>query len=146
MKIKKKKIPYKKKKKLLDEYQNKNYDVSEKLSLSLSKKYPNDGFSWKILGLTFFETNKISDALEAGVRGNVDAFISARNRLAILLGGQERAAVVLSGMLGKSLFVEEAHHAMVARAASNGHDWTGQGPMPPEVLLDMFLEPVKIYF
>ena len=85
----------------------------------------------------------ISDALEAGVRGNVDAFISARNRLAILLGGQERAAVVLSGMLGKSLFVEEAHHAMVARAASNGHDWAGQGPMPHEVLLDMFLEPVK---
>lgn len=85
----------------------------------------------------------ISDALEAGVRGNVDAFISARNRLAILLGGQERAAVVLSGMLGKSLFVEEAHHAMVARAESNGHDWAGQGPMPHEVLLDMFLEPVR---
>ena len=71
MKIKKKKIPYKKKKKLLDEYQNKNYDVSEKLSLSLSKKYPNDGFSWKILGLTFFETNKISDALEASKKSLV---------------------------------------------------------------------------
>ena len=85
----------------------------------------------------------ISDALEAGVRGNVDAFISARNRLAILLGGQERAAVVLSGMLGKSLFVEEAHHAMITRAESNGHDWAGRGPMPHEVLLDMFLEPVK---
>lgn len=85
----------------------------------------------------------ISDALEAGVRGNVDAFISARNRLAILLGGQERAAVVLSGMLGKSLFVEEAHHAMIARAESNGYDWVGQGPMPHEVLLDMFLEPVR---
>ena len=85
----------------------------------------------------------ISDALEAGVRGNVDAFITARNRLAILLGGQERAAVVLSGMLGKSLFVEEAHHAMVARANSNGYDWIGHGPMPHEVLLDMFLEPVK---
>ncbi len=85
----------------------------------------------------------ISDALEAGVRGNVGAFISARNRLAILLGGQERAAVVLSGMLGKSLFVEEAHHAMVARAESNGYDWAGQGPMPHEVLLDMFVGPVK---
>ena len=48
-----------------------------------------------------------------------------------------------SGMLGKSLFVEEAHHAMVARAASNGHNWAGQGPMPHEVLLDMFLEPVQ---
>tara|TARA_B100001093_G_scaffold516803_1_gene596513 strand:- start:66608 stop:71581 length:4974 start_codon:yes stop_codon:yes gene_type:complete len=85
----------------------------------------------------------VSDALEAGVRGNVDGFISARNRLAVLLGGQERAAVVLSGMLGKSLFVEEAHHAMVARAHSNGEQWSGQGPMPHEVLLDMFSEPVQ---
>ena len=63
----------------------------------------------------------VSDALEAGVRGNVAEFISARNRLAILLGGQERAAVVLSGMLGKSLFVEESHRAMGSRAKSIGH-------------------------
>ena len=85
----------------------------------------------------------IDDAYEAGVRGNIGAFIEARNRLAILLGGQERSAVVLSGMLGKSLFVEEAHHAMLARAQSMGVNWSGEGQMPHEVLMDMFLEPVR---
>ena len=85
----------------------------------------------------------IDDAYEAGVRGNIGAFIEARNRLAVLLGGQERSAVVLSGMLGKSLFVEEAHHAMLARAQSMGVNWSGEGQMPHEVLMDMFLEPVR---
>tara|TARA_B110000902_G_scaffold70538_1_gene83600 strand:+ start:7559 stop:12511 length:4953 start_codon:yes stop_codon:yes gene_type:complete len=85
----------------------------------------------------------INDAHEAGVRGNIGAFIEARNRLAVLLGGQEHSAVVLSGMLGKSLFVEEAYHAMLARAQSIGSAWSGAGPLPYEVLMDMFLEPVR---
>jgi len=85
----------------------------------------------------------INDAHEAGVRGNIGAFIEARNRLAVLLGGQEHSAVVLSGMLGKSLFVEEAYRAMLARAQSIGSAWSGVGPLPHEVLMDMFLEPVR---
>ena len=85
----------------------------------------------------------IDDAHEAGVRGNIGAFIEARNRLAVLLGGQEHSAVVLSGMLGKSLFVEEAYHAMLSRSQSIGADWSGDGPIPREVLMDMFLEPVR---
>ena len=85
----------------------------------------------------------VSDALEAGVRGNVTEFISARNRLAILLGGQERAAVVLSGMLGKSLFVEESHRAMGNRAKSLGHFWDGKSPLANEILMDMFVQPVQ---
>ena len=85
----------------------------------------------------------INDAHEAGVRGNIGAFIEARNRLAVLLGGQQHSAVVLSGMLGKSLFVEEAHRAMLTRAQSIGSAWSGVGPIPHEVLMDMFLEPVR---
>jgi superfamily I DNA/RNA helicase len=85
----------------------------------------------------------IDDAHEAGVRGHIGAFLESRNRLAVLLGGQERSAVVLSGMLGKSLFVEEAYQAMLTRAQTLGFDWTGVGPMPHEVLMDMFLEPVR---
>tara|TARA_B100001540_G_C15718286_1_gene601800 strand:+ start:52 stop:1152 length:1101 start_codon:yes stop_codon:yes gene_type:complete len=65
LKIKKKQIPYKKKRKLLDAYENKKYDISEQLSKSYSKEYPFDGFSWKILGLILLETNRTSDALEA---------------------------------------------------------------------------------
>ena len=84
----------------------------------------------------------LDDAHEAGVRGNIGAFIEARNRLAVLLGGQDRSAVVLRGMLGKSLFVEEANQAMLSRAQTLGYDWNGVGPMPHEVLMDMFLEPV----
>ena len=85
----------------------------------------------------------IDDAHEAGVRGHIGAFLASRNRLAVLLGGQERSAVVLSGMLGKSLFVEEAYQAMLARAQTLGHNWSGDGPMPYEILMDMFLEPVR---
>ena len=85
----------------------------------------------------------INDAHEAGVRGNIGAFIEARDRLAVLLGGQEHSAVVLSGMLGKSLFVEEAYRAMLARAQSIDAVWSGVGPLPHEVLMDMFLEPVR---
>ena len=85
----------------------------------------------------------INDAHEAGVRGNIGAFIEARDRLAVLLGGQEHSAVVLSGMLGKSLFVEEAYRAMLARARLIGSTWSGVGPLPHEVLMDMFLEPVR---
>ena len=64
MKTKGIKVPYEKKKRLLDAYQNKKYDISERLSLSYSKEYPKDSFGWKILGLVFFDTNRATDALE----------------------------------------------------------------------------------
>lgn len=65
MKIKRKKISFKRKKELLDAYENKKFDISEELSLLYIKQDPSDSFLWKILGLTYMETNKLSDALDA---------------------------------------------------------------------------------
>ena len=68
--------------------------------------------------------NKIyHDAVEAGVRGDISGFIESRNRLAILVGGQSRAEVILTGMLTKSLFVEESKRAMKKRSEEKGINW-----------------------
>jgi ATP-dependent exoDNAse (exonuclease V) beta subunit len=47
-------------------------------------------------------------AIEAGMSGDIEAFLLARDRLSIRLGGQSASATVVRGMLKKSLFVEEA--------------------------------------
>lgn len=81
------------------------------------------------------------DAREAGVRANASNFIESRNRLAILVGGQARAEVILNGMLTKSLFVEESKRAMKKRSRQKGIEWNQSKPLDAEILLDMFLEP-----
>ena len=82
-----------------------------------------------------------NDAIEAGVRGDINRFIESRNRLAILVGGQSRAEVILTGMLTKSLFVEESKRAMKKRSEEKGVSWNPSKALDSEVLLDMFLEP-----
>ena len=84
-----------------------------------------------------------NDAREAGVRGDVNEFIAARNRLAILVGGQARAEVILTGMLNTSLFVEESKRSMKKRITQRGLDWDGIEPIDSEIILDMFLEPAE---
>ena len=81
------------------------------------------------------------DAIEAGVRADVSNFLESRNRLAILVGGQARAEVILTGMLTKSLFVEESKRAMKKRSLEKGTQWDQSRPLDTDVLLDMFLEP-----
>ncbi len=81
------------------------------------------------------------DAVEAGVRGDISGFIESRNRLAILVGGQSRAEVILTGMLTKSLFVEESKRAMKKRSEEKGISWNQTKLLDSEILLDMFLEP-----
>jgi len=85
----------------------------------------------------------IDDAREAGVRGDISEFIAARNRLAILLGGQSRAEVILTGMLNTSLFVEESKRALKRRSTEKGLIWDGIEPINPEIILDMFLQPTE---
>ena len=84
-----------------------------------------------------------SDAREAGVRGDVSEFIAARNRLAVLVGGQARAEVILTGMLNTSLFVEESKRSIKKRTLQKGLDWDGIEPIKREIILDMFLEPAE---
>ena len=84
----------------------------------------------------------ISDAQEAGVLGYVNSFIESRDRIAIALGGQEQASVVLSGMLNKSLFVEESKRSIEAHAHRLGAPFHHDQPLPEQLFLEMFLEPV----
>lgn len=84
-----------------------------------------------------------NDAREAGVRGDVNEFIAARNRLAILVGGQARAEVILTGMLNTSLFVEESKRSMKKRISQRGLKWDGIEPVNEQIIFDMFLEPAE---
>ena len=83
------------------------------------------------------------DAQEAGIYVDKLGFIEARDRLAILLGGQARAAIVFKGMLWKSLFVEESRRSISRRCKDMGLAWDGVSDPPSEVLLQMMVEPVQ---
>ena len=83
------------------------------------------------------------DAQEAGILSGKLEFIEARDRLAILLGGQQKAAVVFKGMLWKSLFVEESRRSILRRCNDMGISWDGKSDPPSEVLLQMMVEPVQ---
>ena len=83
------------------------------------------------------------DAQEAGIYVDKLGFIEARDRLAILLGGQARAAIVFKGMLWKSLFVEESRRSISRRCKDMGLAWDGVSGPPSEVLLQMMVEPVQ---
>ena len=77
------------------------------------------------------------DAQEAGVRGDTEGFIQSRNNLAILLGGQRNAEVVLSGLLNTSLFVEETKRSLKRKAKERGTTWHESEIVDAEIILDM---------
>ena len=91
---------------------------------------------------TVWRVRSVEDAHEAGVLNHHQAFIDARNRLVTLLGGQQPAEVVLKGLMGRSLFVEQSHRSMIQRAERLGLPWNGRGPAPVALLLDLIAEPV----
>lgn len=84
----------------------------------------------------------VADAQEAGVQGYVNSFIEARNRIAVALGGQAQASVVLAGMLNKSLFVEESKRAIERHAERLGVPFSHEEQLPEQLFLEMFLEPI----
>ena len=48
---------------LLSLYQNKDYANAENLALSISQKYPNHKYAWKILAAVFEQTKRNLNAL-----------------------------------------------------------------------------------
>ena len=72
--------------------------------------------------------------IEAGMSGDIESFLQARDRLSIRLGGQSASATVVRGMLRKSLFVEEANR----RISSNSGD-----RVTVELLDSLFIGPVE---
>ena len=53
---------------LLEHYQKGRYDLAEKLAKSITKKYPDHQFSWKVLGALFKQTGRLQDSSFANQR------------------------------------------------------------------------------
>ena len=56
---------------LLSLYQNNQFKDAEILALSISKKFPKNLFSWKVLGVTLKQTGRLSEALVANKKALV---------------------------------------------------------------------------
>jgi len=52
--------------KLLNHYQNGQYSDAEKLAISLTERFPEHQFSWKVLGLVLKQTGRVAESLVAG--------------------------------------------------------------------------------
>ena len=50
---------------ILECYQNLRYGLVEELSISLTQEFPNHEFGWRMLGVLYGQTGKLSDALFA---------------------------------------------------------------------------------
>ena len=83
------------------------------------------------------------DADEAGVLGDLQGFIDARNNLAILLGGQQSAEVVLAGLLNTSLFVEETKRVIKRKSEAKGLNWRETELVSAEIILDLISQPAE---
>lgn len=56
--------------------------------------------------------------IEVGMRGDIESFLQARDRLSILLGGQSSASELVQTMMKRSLFVEEARRKIGFKGTS----------------------------
>ena len=50
---------------LLEHYQSGRYDIAEELAITITQKFPNHQYSWKVLGAIFKQTGRLSKALDA---------------------------------------------------------------------------------
>ena len=82
----------------------------------------------------------VEDALNAGLLENPEEFLGARDRLAVRLGGQSNAEVVIKGLMAKSMFVDEAHRNLLRRAQDQNIEWNGHDVGPIELLYDIMFD------
>ena len=98
---------------LLEHYQNEQYGDAEKLAISITKQFPNNQFSWKVLGVVLRKMGRVSEALNASQRSVVlnpedaEAHINLGNTLRELGRLEEaeaslRAAIVLKPGFAKA--------------------------------------------
>lgn len=53
---------------LLTHFQNKQYENAEHLAISITSKYPNHQYAWKILAAVYEQTDRINKALDANLK------------------------------------------------------------------------------
>ena len=85
----------------------------------------------------------VDDALEAGLLENPIEFLEARDRLTVRLGGQANAAIVIQGLMSKSMFVEEAYRNLMRRAEEQGIEFHSQQSDSVQLLFDIMLDTVN---
>ena len=73
------------------------------------------------------------EGIEAGMSGDIESFLTARDRLSVLLGGQTSSSTVVRGMLKRSLFVEEAARRLNAGDLEN---------ISASTLDNLFIDPI----
>ena len=102
-------------KSLLEHYQNGRFGEAEKLALSLSIQFPMHYFSWKLLGVVFKQTGRISESLVAMQRCVEIAphDPEAKNNLGVILqekGRSEEAEVSYKEAIALKPDYAEAHN------------------------------------
>ena len=50
---------------LLEEYQNSNYELAEKLALSIIEEFPNHQFAWTVVGAVYKQIGKLEESILA---------------------------------------------------------------------------------
>lgn len=82
---------------------------------------------------TAWRLQRGTDAIEVGMSGDLDEFLNARNRLSVRLGGQSSSAIVVRGLMKRSLFVDEASKSMGSRGKN----------IKPDNLDNLFIDPTE---
>ncbi|MBT7938425.1 MAG: UvrD-helicase domain-containing protein, partial [Euryarchaeota archaeon] len=68
----------------------------------------------------FWSLQSEFDALDAGMTGDILSMLQSRDRLALMMGGRRTAAIVINGLIGQTLFVEEAENAWFSHTGEDG--------------------------
>jgi len=99
---------------LLEHYQNGRYDLAESLAKTITQKYPDHQFSWKVLGALFQQTGRLQESLIANQRAvailpnDAEAHSNLGNTLKEL-GRLEEAEVSHSKAIAIKPDLAEAH-------------------------------------
>ena len=100
---------------LLEHYQKERYDLAEKLAISITKKYPDHQFSWKVLGAVFKQTGQLQDSSIANQKAieisphDAEAHYNAGNTMKEL-GKLEDAETSFNKAIAIEPDLAEAHH------------------------------------
>ena len=100
---------------LLEQYQNGQYGNTEKLALSITERFPEHQFAWKVLGAVIKQTGRISESLLASQKSvelkPLDS--EAHNNLSVTLielGRLDEAEVSLKQAIALNPDYAEAHN------------------------------------
>ena len=115
---------------LLEQYQNGQYGNTEKLALSITERFPEHQFAWKVLGAVIKQTGRISESLLASQKSvelkPLDS--EAHNNLSVTLielGRLDEAEASLRQAIALKPDYAEAHSNLGVVLLNKGHHREG---------------------